>query len=282
MKKIERSRQFVEQNLTLFRCPVCHQPMEKVVGNSLVCELGHQIDFNKHGYLYFLQQGGQTEYDAAMLSARRKLLTAGLFRPIVEKINTLMPATAQTILDVGSGEGTPLMQLLNLRQTHDVAIGFDISKPGVTLATQLAADAFFCIADLRRLPFNDQTFDTLVEIFSPSDYGEFQRILKPKGSLYKVIPNARYLGELRDMLYPSGDHQTYDNSKVVALFKQHYENVIEHRVTYQFEIPTNLRQEMVLMTPLHWGKDARQLTSDQLKQLTKITVDVTILETKNG
>lgn len=281
MKKIERGREFVRQHLSLFRCPVCHEPMETVTDNSVCCGNGHQIDFNKHGYLYFLQQGGQTEYDAEMLTARRALLTAGLFRPMVTALAALMPATSQTILDVGSGEGTPLKQLLDRRHAADTAIGFDISKPGVTLATQLATSAFFCIADLRRLPFNDQSFDTVVEIFSPSDYDEFHRILKPGGQLLKVVPNGRYLGELRDLLYESGNHQTYDNSRVVDRFKQRFHNVQEQRVAYQFEVPAALRSSLVLMTPLHWGKDAKHLTDSEIQQLTTITVDVTILRANN-
>lgn len=79
---------------------------------------------------------------------------------------------------------------------------------------------FFCVADLRRLPFADQSFDSVVEIFSPSDYGEFKRVLKPGGRLIKVIPNAEYLVELRQLLYPSGEHAKYDNSNVIDLFKK--------------------------------------------------------------
>lgn len=281
MKKIEKGRQFVAKQINLFRCPVCHQPMQEVEGNSVICQQGHQIDFNKHGYLYFLQQGAGTEYDQEMLSARRKLLTAGLFKPMIEQINQHLSTDPQTILDVGCGEGTPLQQLLALRSGYDTAVGFDISKPGITLATQLPIDAFFCIADLRKLPFNDASFDSIVEVFSPSDYGEFKRVLKPRGRVYKVIPNARYLGELRDLLYESGNHQTYDNSQVVDLFKSKFETVTEHQIRYQFEIAPELKESLVLMTPLHWGKDAKQLTADDLAKLTSITVDVTLLSAEN-
>lgn len=39
---------------------------------------------------------------------------------------------------------------------------------------------------------------------------------------------------------------------------------------------------MVLMTPLHWGKNARQLAPAELKQLKMVTVDVTLLSTTNS
>lgn len=197
MKKIERAEKLVQGHLNTFRCPICHQGYIRLTGNTLVCEEGHTIDFNRHGYLHFLNTQGTTEYDRTMFLSRRRLLEAGLFKPIIEEVNSLLPTTPQTILDVGTGEGTPLGQLAALRHNQDFYVGFDISKPGITLATQLDIDAFFCVADLRQLPFADQSFDTVLELFSPSDYREFNRVLKEGGNLMKVIPNADYLLELR-------------------------------------------------------------------------------------
>ncbi|MFZ2353465.1 methyltransferase domain-containing protein [Paucilactobacillus nenjiangensis] len=280
MKKIELGKQFVAQHLDLFRCPICQQPASSIEENSLVCPEGHRIDFNKQGYLYFLLRAINGEYDREMLASRRELLNQGLFSPIVDEIATHLQSTPATILDVGCGEGTPLKYLEELRNQQDVAIGFDISKDGIGLATQLETNAWFCAADLRQLPFNNSTFDTVLEIFSPSDYNEFKRVLKPGGTLIKVIPNANYLMELRQMLYPSGQHQTYSNAAVVELFKKNFPDTTTKQVTYEFELPVNLRAQMVEMTPLHWGKDAIKLTDDDLLNLTKITVDVTLLIAK--
>ncbi|WP_137597156.1 methyltransferase domain-containing protein [Paucilactobacillus kaifaensis] len=282
MKKREKSQNFVGQHLKLFRCPICQSPMEAINGNSLVCEQNHSIDFNKHGFLYFLQRAVETEYDQSMLSARRNLLTAGLFQPIVEQLAQQLPKKSQMILDVGCGEGTPLVSLERLRQDQDTAIGFDISKDGINLATQLLSNAFFCVADLRKLPFMNQSFDAVIEIFSPSDYGEFNRVLKPGGTLLKVIPNAEYLVELRRLLYPSGEHAKYDNTNVIELFKKHYPQTTVQTIKYQFQVPANLTAAIVKMTPLHWGKNARELTETQLTQLKTVTVDVTLLSAENS
>lgn len=278
MKKIERAENLVQSHLELFQCPVCHHRYLNLTGNSLVCEKGHTIDFNRHGYLHFLNTQGTTEYDRAMFISRRKLLSAGLFKPIIERVNQLLPATPQTILDVGTGEGTPLAQLALLRKDRDFYVGFDISKPGITLATQLDTKAFFCIADLRQLPFVDQSFDTVLELFSPSDYREFNRVLKEDGLLIKVIPNADYLLELRHLLYGNKDqHYHYDNSKVLELFKKHYQDAQVIRVRYQFDLPKELITDMVKMTPMSWGKNVQHLTDDELAKLHSITVDVSLL-----
>lgn len=281
MKKIERAEKFVEGHLDVFRCPVCHHHYTNLAGNTLVCEEGHTIDFNRHGYLHFLNTQGTTEYDRAMFLSRRRLLDAGLFKPIIEKVNSLLPETPQAVLDVGTGEGTPLAQLMAFRQNRDFVVGFDISKPGITLATQLGVDAFFCIADLRQLPFADQSFDTLLELFSPSDYREFNRVLKDGGLLMKVIPNADYLLEVRHLLYGNQDqHYHYDNSNVLQLFKQHYPEAKQYPIRYQFRLPHELITDLIRMTPMSWGKDVRLPNRDELTELTSITVDVSLLVAK--
>ncbi|MGN1284628.1 MAG: methyltransferase domain-containing protein, partial [Candidatus Limosilactobacillus intestinavium] len=234
---------------------------------------------NKHGYVYFLNRGVKSEYSQDMLEARRAILNAGLFNGILDRINQLMPDQPQKILDVGTGEGTPLARLQKIRECkEDTYIGFDISRAGVQLATQLNPDLFFCLADLRQLPFADDSMDTIIELFSPSDYHEFNRVLKPGGQIFKVIPGSSYLQEMRELLYPADDrHQHYDNSAVEQLFLKHYQNAKVINIQYLFEIPESLRSSMILMSPLHWGKNVRELDSNEVQQLKSVTVDVDLL-----
>lgn len=249
-----------------------------VEGGSLVCATGHQYDFNKHGYLYFLVNKSNDEYSREMLEERRRVLAAGLFKPMIDQVAAALPAGPQTILDVGTGEGTPLAQLAAARGTGDQLVGFDISRAGIQLATQLALKAFFCVANLRQLPFQAASFTSLIEFFSPSDYREFDRVLAPGGTLVKVIPNAGYLGELRSLLYGADSaHASYDNQAVVARFFEHYPSGRAVPVRYSFALAPDLRAALVEMSPLHWGRDARILTAADLATLTAVTVDVTLL-----
>lgn len=278
MKKIERAKKFVNDHLQLFRCPRCQSLITEVDQTSIICAQGHRIDFNKHGYLHLMANSGATEYQRQLFVDRRSLLQAGLFQPIVQEINNQLPHQPLTILDVGTGEGTPLQQLATFRQQADTFIGFDIAKEGVNLATQLPVNAFFCVADLRQLPFNNDQFDVVMELFSPSDYQEFHRVIKPGGQLIKVIPNANYLVEIRHLLYGKDDqHYHYDNRRVKDLFKQHYPNAQVINVKYQFRIPNGLQFALIGMTPLHWGKNAVAISSDQAAQLKSVTVDVSLL-----
>ena len=273
MKKIERGQRFLRQHLNLFQCPVCHEAYHAVIENSLSCPNGHQLDLSKKGTLYFLQRQVQSEYDAAMLASRRRILQAGLFDGFLDVVREKLPK-AGAGLDVGCGEGTPLHKLEADLKT---AIGFDISKAGVNLATQQDKAAFFCVADLAHLPFNAASFDVILNIFSPSNYREFARIMRPDAQVIKVIPNTDYLSELRQALFAGDRRAVYSNEKVLAHFKESYRQVTAQRVRYQFTIPPENFADLVLMTPLHW-----QATPEQLQQLlaqpfTQITVDVTVL-----
>lgn len=278
MKKIEKGLAFVKQELAMFRCTVCMEPYVAVEGTSLVCANHHQIDMNKKGTLTFLNHSVNTEYDDAMLAARRRVLTAGLFDGIIAGVAANLPQATQRILDVGTGEGTPFSRLLANRQLADVGIGFDISKAGINLASQLDTDAFFAVADLAKLPFNDQTFDAVIEFFSPSAYDEFKRVLKPTGRLIKVVPAAGYLRELREKLYPVGHpNHTYSNAKVVERFMAQYPDAKRQSVQYVWDIPTERYQDLLEMTPLHWGARPEAQAAAKAQPLAQITVDVELL-----
>ncbi len=281
MKKIDFGRQFVTQHLTLFQCPLCQQPFSQVVKDSLICPNGHTFDLSKKGTLYFLTKRANNEYDHDMLASRQRLLQAGLFDDIIAKIESYLDDKPETILDVGCGEGTPLARLLERRQVRDIAVGFDISKDGINLATQYGSTAFFCVADLARLPFNQETFSTVIDLFSPSAYHEFNRVIRPGGKLIKIVPNAGYLKELRQLLY--GDDQRnsqYSNQQVVELYLKHYPKAEVQTLRRQFKIPAGLQQDLLIMTPLHWGQNKRSGFEEDLQQLKEITIDVSFLVNK--
>lgn len=280
MKKIEKSALFLKNKLALFRCPACLKPYGEVKGHTMICPENHQIDLSKKGTLFFLNHGVKSDYELDMWLARRQLLQAGLFKPITDKILEQLSNEKETIMDVGCGEGTPLHNIEVARQNiEDTYVGFDISKDAINYATQQETDAFYCIADLAKLPFNDKTFSTIIDIFSPSAYAEFDRVLEDNGQLLKIIPNSNYLVELRELLYNEESHnRSYSNEKVLNLFKENYPDAEQLTIKYQFDIPEGLFPALLEMTPLHWGATPENQVKAKEQPLKQITVDVTLLK----
>ncbi|MDR3191350.1 MAG: methyltransferase domain-containing protein [Lactobacillaceae bacterium] len=279
MKKIDKGTAFARAHVSMFRCLVDDLPYTQIDGHSLICVNGHRLDMNKKGSLVFLTHTVNTEYDDNMLAARRRVLSAGLFDGIVDAVERALPDEAQRILDVGTGEGTPFVKLLDQRGGRDVGIGFDISREGVNLATQLDSDAFFAVADLANLPFTAGSFDSVIEFFSPSAYGEFERVIKDQGTIVKVVPSSGYLHELREILYPvDSPNHTYNNDKVVELFKQHYPEATVEEVRYEWAIPAELYKDLLHMTPLHWGARPEAQAAAEATPLPSVTVHVMVLK----
>lgn len=67
------------------------------------------------------------------------MIASGMYAPVLETIKTAL-GDAKHLLDVGCGEGSFLAQLVN--EKTQAAVGFDIAKDGVYLATNQNVPAF--------------------------------------------------------------------------------------------------------------------------------------------
>lgn len=278
LKKIDSARNYLEKHYKQFRCPTCHKEFV-LNGYSLICEENHQFDLSKKGTIYFLSHSIKTEYNKKMLLHRGKMIQSGMYKPLLDKIIESMNLTGNT-LDVGCGEGSFLSELTRLGLAGGKT-GFDISKDGIYLASSQPIDAFWCVADLTNLPFNDHSMDTILNIFSPSHYQEFQRVLKQDGTVIKVIPEEGYLKELRAAFYPDDrEKQSYSNEKVLAKFSKEMSIVSDERVTYKFEIPKINQLDLLEMSPLEWGVSETVKQKLQKAPLREITIDVRMLKGK--
>lgn len=267
------------RNIDLFKCPYCGSGMMAVEDYSLICSQGHRFDLSRKGTLFLIKHGVKSDYDQKELwQARRHVLQCGLFDGVLEQIIDRMPQRNLTYIDVGCGEGTPLARIRAKRQQFkDQAIGFDISKDAINLATQQNVDNFFCIADLAALPFASRQIDAIIDILSPSSYQEFDRVLTDSGILFKVIPNAEYLVELRHRLYrPDDPKYSYQNDNVLNRVLERYPHTEVVSVKYQFGLDTRLATDLLKMTPLQWGVQANcaNVFKDPLDH---VTVDMSLL-----
>lgn len=271
MKKIDTARLFLSNHLHLFRCPVCQKTFISSEGNQLACENNHAFDLSKKGTLHFLLKNSKSEYDRSMLLARQRIASIGFWHPMLDCLFPLIENKTGVTLDVGCGEGAHSAYLRTLGLKGPL-IAFDISKEGVNLGAATYEDIFFLVADLAQSPFATTQFDTILNILSPSNYGEFDRLLKTGGQVIKVIPGKDYLKELR--AFQPKENQSYSNKDVKDKFSAHFPDMTEYRVRYSVALKDEQVADFLSMTPLGWHIE----TSENVRNdLHKITVDMVIL-----
>lgn len=276
MKKAAMAGNLIATHLNQFQCPVCGSHFEAVEGETLRCELGHSFNISKKGTLFLINAPVKTEYTDEMLRYRQQVLQAGFFTPMLEAVSDQIKH-GNLVLDAGSGEGTTTKWLAD-HNPNDTYIGLDISKPAINLAGSgmaLTHQPLFMVGDLAHLPFADQSLTSIVNILSPANYQEFDRVLQKGGKLIKVIPNSHYLQELRAMVYPEGQHATYDNSPVKSHFLAHYPDAEFTPVHYEFSLTPTLFKALFEMTPLTWQAEDRK-DAIIAQGLTSITADFEI------
>ncbi len=268
LKKIEKAYLYLEKNLESLRCPLCHHSFT-IEPYALRCAKNHTFNLNKKGYVNFLQTKADTEhYTKKMFEPRRRLISAGMYGPVLTEITAHLQKG--NLLDVGTGEGKFLEQL-----AYDGnKFGFDIAKDGIEMATDLPFASFLSLADLTNLPFADASISTVLNIFTPSNYKEFKRVLKDEGNLIKIVPDRYYLQELRTAY---GFPINYDNSEVIQRFKQEFPDFEQKELHYSFAIPEHLRLDFLEMSPLEWAVAPEVKEKAQEMPPTQATIHVQLL-----
>lgn len=283
------SAEFVSKHLFLFACPICHSSMKVFELKSLVCSNQHTFDFAKQGYINLTTGQIKTKYSKELFEARRTLMTEStFFKPVVETIAKLINKEGiqakkeLSIIDMGCGEGSHLASICDLVSAKGnkkvVGVGIDLAKEGVVVAAKnYSENKLWAVADLARTPFINKQFDVILNILSPSNYAEFNRLLKEDGLVIKVIPQTDYLKELRDYFFHETEKQTYSNEETVERFQDSFRFVDSSRLRYRDHLNGPLIWPLVQMTPLTWGITDKQAASFLEKESIVVSIDLEIM-----
>lgn len=282
-----RSAQYVSELESIFKCPICDSSMSVYNLQSLVCSNRHTYDFSKQGYINLLAHPIKTKYGNDLFEARRRLIAEGSFfqplsQAIIEIIKNHLPMKNDAfILDTGCGEGSHLSHICD-NVSADLekpiyGVGIDISKEGVLAAAKNYTNKGWLVADLANTPFQKNQFDIILNILSPSNYAEFNRLLKEDGLVIKVVPQTDYLKELREIVYDEPEKQSYSNTDTVDLFNENFQLVNTSRIRYTMRLDNQLIQALVRMTPLTWGASEEKFMDFLKQESAEITVDLEIL-----
>jgi 23S rRNA (guanine745-N1)-methyltransferase len=189
----------------LLRCPLCKSGFTGAAG-ALACRNGHSFDLAREGYVN-LRSGprrrpavggdspAQLRYRAEFLDAGHlDALTATIVRQVGRSSRGL-----QHVLDAGSGTGHHLARITARLPGSIIGLGLDISKDAARQASRRWPTLAFGVADLwAEWPVHDAAVDLVASIFSPKNFRETARVLRPGGWFALAHPGPDHLIELRD------------------------------------------------------------------------------------
>ena len=130
------------------------------------------------------------------------------------------------------------------------------------------------VGDLAKLPLQDASMDIILDIFSPANYQEFQRVMSDSALLIKVIPTERHLQEIRQKAAAQLSKKDYSNQEVIQHFQEHFNIISEVNVESSHSLTSESRAALLAMTPLLFHVDQDQI---DWTDLTQVTIATTIL-----
>ena len=261
------------------QCIHC-QKLLRYDNGSLKCINGHSFDITKQGYFNLAKTSSNTQYMHELFTVRRRIImSSNFYDPLHEKLREIIKSNKiQTILDAGSGEGSHLFRLLQ-EIPNVIGVGVDLSKEGIRLATDYNDIQLSLVADLSRLPIMNQSMDCILSILSPSNYDEFFRVMSSDGLMIKVIPNEKYLIEIRQTMAKLSlkEYHAYENYDVVNVFSKHFDEY--HTDHIYRKVPLSLEEKFAItkMTPLTWSLSEIEQEAVANNLPDEITLDLLIL-----
>ncbi len=257
-------------NQTLFTCPVCKNILQQNE-KSLICPNNHNFDKAKQGYVNLLMSNKQGNHgdDKLMVQARQHFLEKDYYLPMRTEVNNIL-GQDNIVLDAGCGEG----YYTSVFSENNTVYGIDVSKEALKVASRKCKNAYFAVASIYELPFLNEAFDTVINIFAPDSQTEFLRVLKPNGRLIMVTPMKNHLMELKNTVYDTPYKNSYVNP-------ERYGFVINSTKEVKYKITLKNNEDIISlfkMTPYYYNTSVAD--RQKLDELNSLTTRVEFLITE--
>ncbi len=263
--------------MSLFRCPVCAAALTRDE-RTYRCPAGHSFDIAKEGYTYLLppnqKHSAAPGDDKGMAAARRDFLSKEYYRPLLNTLSSQILALSgdsPDILDMGCGEGYytgGIYETLAQAGKAPRMAGIDISKFILRYAARRTKAVEFAVASCYHLPLADGSVDLLLNCFSPLALDEIRRVLRPGGHFLYVVPAARHLWELKQVLY---DNPYPNEEKETPYEGFSYDAILPVEDTITLPCQADIHA-LFQMTPYYWKTP--KAGSERLAALTTLTTRI--------
>lgn len=268
-KKIDFLKEFVKLN-DIFICPICNNKLV-YYEKCLKCDNNHTFDYTKKGtinLIYTSKYHDSIIYNKKLFLNRRNFINRGFYNDVYEKVIDLINTKSNNlkILDLGCGEGTHSMNIINNINKSINYFGIDYSSDGISLATDYNNEniAFFK-ASVDNIPLENGSIDIVLDFLSPFNAKEVKRVLKKDGIFIKVSPGKNYLKELRD---EAGLGEYLKEKEVLENIKNKFKKIKIIRSTNEYDLSFESFNELINMSPMKNTLEASYID--------KITIDLNI------
>lgn len=255
----------------IFQCPVCKKDL-KLEQNGLFCSNRHCFDISRTGYVNLaIGTKSSKHYSKETFQNRREILEKGCYSHILNELVRLIEGFGAigTILDTGCGDGYYARKIKE-RLSDKAVIAFDISRDAVRLAAKSdpGASVKWFVGNLEELPVKDKSIDCILNIFTPANYSEFNRVLRDGGSVIKVIPGNAHLRELREAVKGQLKSGQYSNADVASYFREKYTVISHKKVSATHPMTLEEIKTFAHMTPLLFHVNKNEIDYRRVKEIT--------------
>lgn len=224
-------------------CPICKEDL-LVHDKALRCVNKHTFNVNKKGIITFSNPIKDAVYNDALFKSRNIVLNSDIYEPIFNKIQSYVPKDTDTLVDAGTGEGTYLNRI-KIHNSKIKTIGVDLSKDGLNIASNYTTSSWI-LSDLGKVPLKDESVDVILNILSPANYKEFNRLLTDDGLLIKVIVQENYLKEVREI----SQKENHDSIGVFEILDRNMNIIHDERIQYSVSVDEVMSSHLLQMTPM--------------------------------
>ena len=247
-------------------CPLCRLPLDRQAKNWH-CARGHSFDVARDGYVNLLPVQHKNSIDPGdgpdMLRARREFLHAGHYRPLRDAALTLLaPLLAQTLLDIGCGEGWYTSAFTRIATE---VIALDIAKPAIQMAARRFRGITWLVASGALVPVADSSIDIVGNLFTQLHVEEMRRVLRPGGHVLVVTPAADHLWTVRAGLFD--EVRAHEPDKFLAGFEAGFELAARQELCFPLSLTRESLKQLLLMTPYVWKAKPERRAALELSKI---------------
>lgn len=241
-------------------CPLCQTPLEPI-DSGLVCANRHSFDRARQGYYNLLPVQHKNSRDpgdnAAMVEARRRFLEGAHYAPLAARLAALAAEYKPARwLDIGCGEGYYTEQVARALPLAD-GYALDISREAVKRACRRAPQLTWMVASMARVPLATGSCGLLASVFSPIDWVEAARLLRPGGGILRLGPARLHLYELRQKLYD--EVRDYQDDKHLSDLPDSLKLADTQTLEFRLSLDSfEARSDLLAMTPHGWRVNAER------------------------